>query len=362
MDLRPFSSHVSRRRLMPLRYLAVLSVPLLAAAGFLLQGLWSWALPLCAYLLVPLVELALVPDAGNLDPAEADAARHARIYDWILYAMVPVQWALLGLFVLAIHAGDLAAWEYAGMVFTMGIACGVLGINVAHELGHRTRRAEQWLARVLLLSTQYMHFCIEHNRGHHVRVGTAEDPATARFGESLYAFWVRSIVMGYRSAWRLECQRMERAGRWRWHPANEMIRFATAQLGFLGLVAVFFGPAVTGAVLAAALIGILLLETVNYVEHYGLVRGRTGVRRERVKPMHSWNSNHPLGRLLLFELSRHSDHHYLASRPYQLLRSLDDAPQLPTGYSGMMLLALVPPAWFALMNPRVRALDASVPG
>jgi len=345
----------------PLRYLPVLSVPLLAAAGFLLQGLWTWALPLYAYLLVPLVELALKPDPRNLEAAEAEAARHARIYDWMLYAIVPVQWALLGLFVLTIHTGELAAWEFAGVVFTMGIACGVLGINVAHELGHRTSRAEQWLARALLLSAQYMHFSIEHNRGHHVRVGTFEDPATARFGESLYAFWARSIVMGYRSAWRLECQRMERSGLPRWHPANEMIRFAAAQLGFLALVAAFFGPVVMLAVLAAAVIGILLLETVNYVEHYGLVRPQAGPRPARIKPVHSWNSDHPLGRALLFELSRHSDHHYLASRPYQLLRSFDDAPQLPTGYSGMMLLALLPPAWFSLMNPRVRALWTRYP-
>lgn len=347
--------------LRPLRYLPVLTVPLLAAAGFLLQGLWTWALPLYAYLLVPLLELALKPDPVNLGPAEAQAAKHARIYDWMLYAVVPVQWALLGVFVLAIHAGGLAAWEYAGMVFTMGIACGVLGINVAHELGHRTRRSEQWLARALLLTAQYMHFSIEHNRGHHVRVGTFEDPATARYDESLYAFWLRSIVTGYRSAWHLEFQRMDRLGMPRWHPANEMIRFAAVQVGFLALVAALLGVGVMMAVLGAAVIGILLLETVNYVEHYGLLRPQAGARRARVKPIHSWNSDHPLGRALLFELSRHSDHHYLASRPYQLLRSFDDAPQLPTGYSGMMLLALVPPVWFALMNPRVRALGARFP-
>lgn len=347
--------------LRPLRYLPALSVPLLAAAGFLLQGLWTWALPLYAYLLVPLLELALKRDPANLEPAEAQAAKRARIYDWMLYAVVPVQWVLLGLFVLTMHAGGLAHWEAAGMVFTMGIACGVLGINVAHELGHRTSRAEQWLARALLLTAQYMHFSIEHNRGHHVRVGTTEDPATARFGESLYAFWVRSIVMGYRSAWRLECQRLDRLGLPRWHLANEMIRFAVLQLGFLALLALLFGPAVSMAVLAAAVIGILLLETVNYVEHYGLVRRLAGTRPARIKPIHSWNSDHPLGRALLFELSRHSDHHYLASRPYQLLRSMDDAPQLPTGYAGMMLLALLPPAWFAVMNPRVRALGAGYP-
>ncbi len=345
----------------PLRYLPVLTVPLLAATGLLLQGLWAWALPLFAYLVVPLLECALKPDPANLAPADAQAASRAPIYDWMLYAVVPVQWGLLVLFVLAIHAGEMAVWEYAGVVFTMGIACGVLGINVAHELGHRTGRAEQWLARALLLTAQYLHFSIEHNRGHHVRVGTAEDPATARFGESLYAFWVRSIVMGYRSAWRLEFQRMDRLELPRWHPANEMIRFAVLQAGFLALLAAVFGPGVMMAVLGAASIGIVLLETVNYVEHYGLRRPQAGNRTARIQPIHSWNSDHVLGRALLFELSRHSDHHYLASRAYQLLRSHHDAPQLPTGYSGMMLLSLVPPAWFALMNPRVRSLRARFP-
>jgi alkane 1-monooxygenase len=138
-----------------------------------------------------------------------------------------------------------------------------------------------------------------------------------------------------------------------------MLRFQLIQLGFVILVWWFFGTFATIAFLIAAFIGILLLETVNYIEHYGLSRNKTkSGYYERPQPNHSWNSDHQMGRLLLFELSRHSDHHYKASRKYQILKYHDDAPQMPTGYPGMMLLALVPPLWFYIMDPR---LDKATP-
>lgn len=136
-----------------------------------------------------------------------------------------------------------------------------------------------------------------------------------------------------------------------------MLHFQLIQLAFVGAIGFLFGWKILLYYLAAAVVGFLLLETVNYIEHYGLQRHRTGSGSyERTLPIHSWNSNHILGRLLLFELSRHSDHHFQASRKYQVLRHHDNAPQMPTGYPGMMMLSLLPPAWFVVMNPRVRAV------
>ena len=139
-----------------------------------------------------------------------------------------------------------------------------------------------------------------------------------------------------------------------------MIQFQLIELAFVGLIFFLFGWLITLYFLAAAVIGFLLLETVNYIEHYGLQRKKTTEGNyERAMPVHSWNSDHVIGRLFLFELSRHSDHHYLASRKYQLLRHHDDSPQMPTGYPGMMLLALMPPVWFWIMNKRIKKFSSS---
>ena len=235
----------------------------------------------------------------------------------------------------------------------MGLVCGIFGINVGHELGHRKPVYERIMARALLLTSLYMHFYIEHNRGHHKHVGTPSDPATAPYGCSVYRFWLRSIPGVFRKAWDLAALAQSRQR----HSLlqNEMLQYLLIELGFCLLLGLLFGWQALLYFLAAALIGILLLETVNYIEHYGLMRKEIAPGRyERAQPEHSWNSDHLIGRAMLFELSLHSDHHYLASRKYQMLKNHPQAPQLPTGYPGSMLLALLPPAWFLVMHKRIR--------
>lgn len=217
------------------------------------------------------------------------------------------------------------------------------------------------MAKMLLLTSLNMHFFIEHNRGHHRRVATEEDPASARRGEPLYLFWWRSIRDSYRSAWQLEAKRLDKSGQQWFSLRNEMLVFQLVQVAFVLLIALVFGPKAALCFIAAAIMGILLLETINYIEHYGLRRQLTeSGRYERVMPMHSWNSNHMIGRMTLFELSRHSDHHFRASRKYPVLRHHEDSPQMPTGYPGMMLLACVPPLWFRVMHPRLARLADTV--
>lgn len=307
---------------------------------------------------IPVLELLFKPDPSNMDAAEEEIAKTDRTYDFLLYMIVPMQYVALFLFLNSFTQEGIEGWMIAGRIFVMGLLCGTFGINVGHELGHRTVRFEQQLAKTLLLTSLYMHFYIEHNRGHHKRVSTPEDPSSARPGESVYAFYLRSIIGSWRSAWEISNrERIKKNIPW-WHPKNEMLMFQLIQLAFVALIVLAFGLLTALWFVCAAVIGFLLLETVNYIEHYGLQRRKTGADSyERPRPAHSWNSDHVVGRLVLFELSRHSDHHYMASRKYQVLRHHEDAPQMPTGYPGMMILSLIPPLWFSVMDPRTRQLQ-----
>ncbi len=339
-----------------LKYLSPLLVYAGAFWAFSTTGWPVWCALLYAWVLIPLSELILPPNPSNLDAAEEELARRNKIYDYFLYIIVPLQFVLLAKFLLSMQQPGLSIIDIIGRIWTMGLLCGTFGINVGHELGHRTNKVEQFLARSLLLTSLYMHFFIEHNKGHHKRVATPEDPSSARYGEMVYQFYFRSIINSYFSAWQIANREQRKKNKPVFSFSNEMILYHLIQLAFVAIIFLLFNWLITVYFLLAAGIGILLLETVNYIEHYGLQRKSLGDGKyERALPQHSWNSDHIVGRLMLFELSRHSDHHYLASRKYQVLRHHSDAPQMPTGYPGMMLLALVPPAWFYVMNPRVRA-------
>ncbi len=337
--------------------------PLLIYAGalnaFFSSG-WTIFIPLLyAWVFIPVIELFIAPDEKNLSAAEEEIVRKDRIYDWMLYAIVPLQYIALGCFLFSVTYGSQVWIDVAGKTAVMGLLCGTFGINVGHELGHRVNKIEQFLAKALLLTSLYMHFFIEHNKGHHKRVATNEDPSSARFGESVYSFYFRSIFYSYLSAWHIAIKDASKKNRSTTILQNQMFQFQLVQVLFVAVIFLLFGWMTGLLFIAAAINGILLLETVNYIEHYGLQRRIIGENKyERAMPEHSWNSNHVIGRVLLFELSRHSDHHYLASRKYQVLRHHDNSPQMPTGYPGMMLLALVPPAWFHVMNNRIKTLSA----
>lgn len=345
---------------MKLRFLKYLIPFLLFSGGiksFHSSG-WQIGTPLFfAWFIVPVLELLIKPNAKNLTEAEEEIARHDKSYDILLYLIVICQYFALFTFFNSLKNDNLHWLEIIGRIWVMGMLCGSFGINVAHELGHRVNRFEQFLSKALLLTSLYMHFFIEHNKGHHKRVATPEDPSSARYGEPVYLFYFRSILFSYFSAWKIANTEVKKKGKPVLSFYNEMIQFTFIQLAFLALIYFVFGGWILLCYLVAASIGILLLETVNYIEHYGLQRKATGPNSyERAMPEHSWNSNHVIGRLMLFELSRHSDHHYKASRKYQILRHHDHSPQMPTGYPGMMLLSLFPPAWFFVMNRRIKSL------
>ena len=229
------------------------------------------------------------------------------------------------------------------------------GINVGHELGHRRSLFARTCSKLLYLPCQYMHFYIEHNFGHHINVATPEDPATARYKQNLYSFWITSVVRTYISAWKIQLRLLKVSKRSFFSIKNDMIFYTLFQLLFIALIYYYFGLYITLLSILMSVISFLFLETINYVEHYGLLRKKeSNGRYERVKPHHSWNSNHTIGRIVLYELTRHSDHHFKSSKKYQVLESLDDCPHLPYGYPTSILLSLIPPIWFSIMNPLVR--------
>ena len=320
---------------------------LLGYASLAGDGFETYYLVIFSFVIIPLIELIVPESKSN------NVVKYPFLFDLILYALVPLY---LGLFVffLATIGEETSTVNIIGKLSAMGLLCGIFGINMAHELGHRKSKFDQFLAQLLLLSSQYTHFFIEHNRGHHKRVGTPADPATARKGEAVYSFWFRVIIKSYQSAWNLEKERLHRLGKSVWSFKNEMIKYAGLQVLVVSSVGYFFGSNVLAFYAIACFIGILLLETINYIEHYGLTRKKISkASYERVQDIHSWNSDYALGRTLLFELTRHSHHHANSLIKYPSLESRKDASQLPTGYPGMMLLSLLPPVWFRVMDKRL---------
>ena len=345
-----------------LKYLIAYIAPLAAYAGIYLGGIWSLGAFYVGFGLIPLLEFIVPASPENLDTEEENRRAASPFFDWLLYLNIPILYGLIWYYFSTIQAGDVLWWEIVMMTMSVGLVIGTIGINVAHELGHRTSKVEQFLSKVLLLSALYMHFNIEHNRGHHKNVATDKDPASARMGESLYGFWIRSLFGSYVDAWRLEAERLRRAKLPVVSIHNEMIWFQLAQLLYLLGVGALFGWSMIGIAIAVAFNGIFLLETVNYIEHYGLRRKKLpSGRYENVMPSHSWNSDHQVGRIFLYELTRHSDHHFKATRKYQVLRHMDDSPQLPCGYPSAMILALVPPLWFKVMDKRLKEEQVATP-
>ena len=334
------------------KYSLAYIIPIVVGASLYFRGVWSFSALIILFGLLPFLELFIGTSQKNLNNKEEEHFGQQKIFDFILYGLVPFHLLLLYYFLNIISYNQLPTYEYVGCITAFGMSCG-LAINNAHELGHRSSFIDIMLSKILLASSLYMHFYIEHNRGHHKRVATREDPASSRYGESLYAFFIRSISFGWISAWKLEMSRMKKEKKSFLSIRNEMLQFQIIQLSILILIYAFFGFSTLVAFVFAALIGILMLETVNYIEHYGLSRKRKGNRYEQTLPIHSWNSNHLLGRFILLELSRHSDHHYQTNRKYQILRHFEESPQMPTGYPGMMLIATLPPLWFYIMHKRI---------
>jgi len=335
------------------KYLLAYSIPLSAIIGMKIGGIWSYTTVFYAFGFIPIWESILKPKSEPLNEEKIQNRLANRFFDLMLYFNIIIVFSMLFLGIDHLTSQSLPMYERIGLVLTLGIVLGTNGLNVAHELGHRTAQWERTLSKLLLMPAMYMHFYIEHNFGHHQNVATLKDPATSLKNQSVFSFWFSSIIGQVRSAFRIQKNILKNKKQGFFSFYNDFFFYLLFQLGYLALMGLFFGTKGVLFSLAIALVGVLLLETINYIEHYGLSRKLEGSRYERVSPMHSWNSNHKIGRLVLYELTRHSDHHHRASKKYQILESIEESPQLPFGYTTSMLIAFFPPLWFKLMNKRI---------
>lgn len=341
-------------------YFLVFMFPGLVALGVELGGLWTVLPVLVTFMLVPLLDELVPKDTDNPDESatkgKADPKRW--IFDVPLLLWVPAQLAMQVYVLIRVGTGfeSFTALELVGITLSTGVIAGAGGINIAHELMHRKGKLHRASAEILMTSVSYTHFCVEHILGHHRMVATPEDAASSRRGESIYRFYPRTVSHSLVSAWRLETQRCAKKGIPFYSPKDRRTRYLLVLAAVYAGVGLALGPLALGVFVAQGVVAFSLLEAINYIEHYGLARKRLdNGRYERVRPEHSWNSPHRVSNWYLFNLARHSDHHYLASREYDRLRHYDEVPQLPTGYAGMVLMALLPPLYFKVMDPLVDA-------
>ena len=339
-------------------FLFIYSLPLVVYISLVSTG-WKTLLPVLIYFgLVPLIELFFQPDPSNIDKSLESKMKEDTFYDWIILLIIPLHLFLLIKFLFVIDTTVVGSIEFYGRMSSIGIMLGVSGINLGHELGHRNNKGLQNLGELLLLTSLNTHFLPYHNAGHHLNVATPKDAATARKNELLFLFWFRSHFGSYIEAWKLENKRMRMRNKFIFSLENRMVVYTILNVLLVSTIFFLFGVKVLLSFLIAAIIGIVLLETVNYIEHYGLLRKKNeNGRYEKVKHYHSWNSDHIIGRSMMFNLSRHADHHYNGSKKYQLLKSIESSPQMPTGYPGMMLIALLQPLWFFIMNKKLKKLN-----
>ncbi|MBT0565700.1 alkane 1-monooxygenase [Williamsia sp. CHRR-6] len=337
-------------------------------AGFNAVGLdaispvFWWIGPILIFGILPVLDRFFGPDGENPPEEVMEALENDKYYRYCTYAFIPFQIASLVMACYLWTASDLS-WlgidgglglvSKIGLAFSIGLMGGV-GINTAHELGHKKDSLERWLSKITLAQTFYGHFYVEHNRGHHVRVATPEDPASSRFGESFWRFLPRSVWGSLRSSVELERSRMKRLERSFFHPSNDVLNSWVMSIALFAVLTAVFGWGVLPFLIIQAIYGFSLLETVNYLEHYGLLRAkRENGKYERTTPQHSWNSDHIVTNIFLYHLQRHSDHHANPTRRYQTLRSFEESPNLPSGYASMITVAYFPPLWRKVMDRRV---------
>ena len=336
------------------KYLMGYSIPISALIGFYLEGYYLFITPLYVFIVIPIIESIFT--FFNIDEIENERYNKSahRIFDIMLYLNIPIVFGLLTYTLTKVVNYELLSIEFLGAIISMGLVVVSNGINVAHELCHRYQTFERFLGKFLLIPSLYMHFYLEHNYGHHLNVATEEDAVTAKYNQPLYSFWISAIKGELLGAIMIQKIRMRKQNLSFFSIYNDMFWYSIIQLIYLLIVFILFS--INGLILTllVALFSILIFECVNYIEHYGLLRKKLeSGRYERVQAKHSWNSNHILGRIVLYELTRHSDHHRIAETKFQNLKSIEESPQLPFGYPTSILLSFIPVLWFKLMNPRV---------
>jgi len=331
------------------------AVPGICAVILLMGGGVFWAVaPLIFYYgVIPVLDMIIGEDTSNPPEEVVESLSSDNFYRALLYLTIPVSYMSVILCAVAIGTLSLPVWGFVMLAMSAGVVSGS-ALTIGHELGHKQNAIDQWGAKIINALSGYAHFGIEHNQGHHVMVATPEDPTSARWNENIYVFAMREIPATAKIAWDMERKRLEKRGYGFWHWKNDILQGYAIHAVFAGSLLYAFGWIMIPFLIIHLVLAWSQLTLANYVEHYGLLRDKK--ENGRYKPcesIHSWNTNHIVSNLLLFHLQRHSDHHTNPMRPYQALRNFDELPRLPSGYPGSFTLAVIPPLWFAVMNPKV---------
>ena len=337
-----------------LKYLFAYSIPLSVYVSFESMGLGTYTTVMYAFIILTILDIISGSRSENLSKDQVNDKKSKWIFDVMLYLNLPIVFGLLFLVCTKIETQEYDVYEFIGLGLSTGILLATNAINVAHELGHRTPYFERFMGKCLYIPCLYMHFYIEHNFGHHMNVATPNDGATAKYNQTVFSFWITSVTKQYVDAWKHQINLLTTKKYPFFSVKNDMLWYHLIQPTYLFGVFYFFSIDTMLFAIASGVVSFLFLESINYIEHYGLRRFKTASGRyERVQPQHSWNSNFNIGRIVLYELTRHSDHHYKSSKKYQLLNSYEQSPNLPLGYPASILLSFIPPLWFKIMNPLV---------
>ncbi len=333
----------------------IISIGLGHATGF--TG-WYWLTPVSLFMIMPVLDQVIGSNSANAPEGAVPKLEEDHYYRYLAYTSVTLHYLALLVGAWVVATQPLGWLAYAGITLSCGLIS-AFGIVTAHELGHKKSKFERWLAKIVLATGCYGQYMVDHNRGHHRDVATPGDSGSARFGENFWYYMLarqlpHSTVL---RPWNLEKERLARKGKGPWSFENEVIQPMLISLAVYSTLILILGAIVVPYLFAVALTSYFFLAFIDYIEHYGLLREQQADGRyARVRPEHSWNTDHMATNILYLHAQRHSDHHAFPTRRYQVLRSFPNLPTMPTGYPGMFWLTIIPPLWRAVMYPRVLEL------
>lgn len=350
------------RKINKFGYLIVFTIPISFLLSYYSGSLYAlYSLPLSMFVLMPIIDPLFGADNQNFDTEHEKSIKDEKYYRFVLHAWAYTQTAMMAWIVYLFSSTNLSVEYIIPMILNTMIMNGGAGIVVAHELGHKNNKLDKFLAKLLLIQVFYAHYTVKHNRGHHVHVGTPLDTATSKLNQSFYSFWLQSVIGGFVSALKIENEYLHNKKK-----RNKIINHEVWNSLIISFVFFILCASVVNYFNHSMLFSFIvfyifqttlsfsLLEAVDYIEHYGMVRQlKEDNTYEKTNATHSWNANFILSNYFLFQLQRHSDHHLYATKNYQILKQYDESPQLPNGYPAMVLLTLIPPLWFKIMNERL---------
>lgn len=336
----------------PWIFLRYLLLPAAVVTGSLLGEGWNFIIPVICFLIHPL--LSLLTGTNQQSHREEHAGYPSAAYRSVALLFVPVLLAVTAWAVYYVSHHTLSLISITGLTLSTGIMNGIIGFTLAHEFIHRQNPVDKIAGHLLLLQNNYLHYSVEHIGGHHLYACTSKDPHTARINESFYLFLPRAIVSTFANAWEIECRRLIKKQYSIISLRNRILIFLFLHFITAAMIVLVAGWIAFAFLVLQSLVAIGLLHITNYLQHYGLLRKEINPgRTEKIGTHHAWNSRKGNDGLNLFQLENHADHHLHPNRSYEQLLQHDDSPEMPTGYSGMIMLALLPPLWFRIMNKRI---------